>query len=242
MTTIQRKYHTKDIEMLTAATTIVDNAIANKTYLQSKRTSWADPYFQDLREQITETLETHIGRDTAQHMRQSTQIVLSLSQEALTNLAELKVQIEQDYKQNPTQKTEILTQLGFTAHHKSAQNGDQEALVSLLYQFNQNLTPALTADFQAKGIAQTTLNAITAAANTLQQANVTQETYKSTRKEATAEAITAFNQIYDQVISIAKIAQNFYKTDKAKQSQFSFKKIAATINSYSTHNNPNPNP
>ena len=60
------------------------------------------------------------------------------------------------------------------------------------------------------------------------------KTYKGTRKEITDEAITAFNQIYDQVISIAKIASNFYKTDKTKQQLFSFAKVSATLNSKST--------
>ena len=43
--TIARKYKTKDIEMLTATATIIENAIANKAFLQSKRTTWADPFF-----------------------------------------------------------------------------------------------------------------------------------------------------------------------------------------------------
>ena len=43
--TIARKYKTKDVEMLTATATIIENAIANKAFLQSKRTTWADPFF-----------------------------------------------------------------------------------------------------------------------------------------------------------------------------------------------------
>jgi hypothetical protein len=34
-TTVTRKYKTKDVEMLTATATIIENAIANKTLLQS---------------------------------------------------------------------------------------------------------------------------------------------------------------------------------------------------------------
>jgi hypothetical protein len=37
--TIARKYKAKDVEMLTATATIIENAIANKTFLQSKRTT-----------------------------------------------------------------------------------------------------------------------------------------------------------------------------------------------------------
>ena len=158
--TIARKYKTKDVEMLTATATIIENAIANKAFLQSKRTTWADPFFEDLKTQIQNTTDTYLGKDAAQQMRQATQIVLSIQAQALNHLAEFKVQIEQDFKNVPIQKTEILTQLGFTTYHKLAQKGDQEGLVSLLFQFKTNLNPTLNAEIVAKGTAQTTASSL----------------------------------------------------------------------------------
>jgi hypothetical protein len=229
--TITRKYKTKDVEMLTATATIIDNAIANKAFLQSKRTTWADPYFENLKTQIQNTTNTYLGKDAAQQMRQATQIVLNIQTQALNDLAEFKVQIEQDFKDTPTKKTEILTQLGFISYHKLAQKGDQEGLVNLLFQFKTNMNTTLNTEIVSKGTAQTTIDNIIGYSTTLKDANITQETYKGTRQEITDEAITAFNQIYDQVISIAKISSNFYKTDKTKQQLFSFAKITATLNS-----------
>jgi hypothetical protein len=230
-TTVTRKYKTKDVEMLTAAATIIENAIANKTFLQSKRTTWADPFFGNLKKQIQSTTDTYLGKDSAQQMRQATQVVLTIQAKALNDLAECKVQIEQDFKNAAVYKTEILTQLGFAAHYKAAQKGDQEGLVNLLFQFKTNLSPALKTEIVTKGTAQATINNIISYANTLKETNISQETYKGNRKEITDEAITAFNQIYDQVISIAKIASNFYKTDKTKQQLFNFAKVAKTLNS-----------
>jgi hypothetical protein len=86
-----RKYRTKDLEMLTAATTIIENAIANKTILQSKRSTWADPFFDNLKTQIQTTTDTFLGKDAAQQMRQATQSVLSIQAQAIQNLAEFKV-------------------------------------------------------------------------------------------------------------------------------------------------------
>ena len=235
--TIARKYKTKDVEMLTATATIIENAIANKAFLQSKRTTWADPFFEDLKTQIQNTTDTYLGKDAAQQMRQATQIVLGIQAQALNHLAEFKVQIEQDFKNVPIQKTEILTQLGFTTYHKLAQKGDQEGLVSLLFQFKTNLNPTLNAEIVAKGTAQTTIDNIIGYANNIKDANITQETYKGTRKEITDEAIRAFNLIYDQVISIAKISSNFYKNEKTKKELFSFAKVRATLNSQSTNTN-----
>ena len=44
-----RKYKTKDVDMVITIETIIDSAIANKTFLQSKRPAWADPFFDDIK-------------------------------------------------------------------------------------------------------------------------------------------------------------------------------------------------
>jgi hypothetical protein len=230
-TKIARKYKTKDVEMLTATATIIENAIANKTYLQSKRSSWADPFFDNLKTQIQTTTDTFLGKDAAKQMRDATQIVLSIQAQAQADLAEIKVQIDQDFKKTPIQLAEILNQLGFTNYLKSSQKGDQEALVNLLYQFKTNLNPTLSSEIVAKGTSITTINNTIGYANTLKQANISQETFKGTRKEITDEAINALNEIYDQVISISKISSNFFKTEKTKQQLFSFAKVTSNLNS-----------
>lgn len=230
-TTILRRYNKKDVEMLTALAVIIKNAINNKTFLQSKRSNWASPFFEDLQTTIQTTTNTYLGKDAAQQMREATQVVLSIQKQALLDLSELKIQLQEDFKNNPAERAEILNKLGFTTYYKLAQKGDQEGLVNLLFQFKTNLNPVLSALIVAKGTAQTTLDAITGYASALQTANINQETFKGTRIEITDEAITAFNNIYDEVISIAKIASNFYKTDKAKQQLFVYNKVVATLNS-----------
>ena len=229
-TKIKRKYNNKDIEMLTATSTIIENAIANKTFLQSKRSTWANTFFEDLKTQIENIIETYLGKDAAKQMRDATQIVLGIQKQALINLAEFKVQVEEDFKENSTQKTEILKNLGFADYHKTAQKGDQEGLVNLLFQFKTNMTAILKAEIVAKGTAEITINNIVGYAEVLKNANIDQETFKGTRKEITDEAIIAFNDIYDRVISIAKISSNFYKTDKTKQQQFSYSKVSSNLN------------
>lgn len=229
-TKVKRKYNNKDIEMLTATSTIIENAIANKTFLQTKRSTWANTFFEDLKAQIENIIETYLGKDAAKQMRDATQIVLGIQKQALIDLAEFKVQVEEDFKENSTQKTEILNNLGFADYHKIAQKGDQEGLVNLLFQFKTNMSSILKAEIVTKGTAETTIDNIIDYAGVLKNANINQETFKGTRKEITDEAITAFNDIYDRVISIAKISSNFYKTDKTKQQQFSYSKVSANLN------------
>ena len=228
---ISRNYKFKDVEMLLATATIIENAIANKTFLQTKRATWADPFFADLSLLNKSTTETYLGKDAAKQMRQATQIVLGIQSQALNDLAELKIQIQQDFKNQPANRDEILNELGFTPFYKMAQKKDQEALVSLLYQFKTNLTPTLKTEIVSRGTAQLTLDTIVDYADTLKDANISQEIFKGTREEITDEALTAFNDIYDKVMSVAKIASNFYKTDKTKQQLFNYNKIASALNS-----------
>ena len=125
-TKIKRKYNNKDIEMLTATSTIIENAIANKTFLQSKRSTWANTFFEDLKTQIENIIETYLGKDAAKQMRDATQIVLGIQKQALIDLAEFKVQVEEDFKESSTQKTEILKNLGFADYHKIAQKATKK--------------------------------------------------------------------------------------------------------------------
>ena len=143
MTTVKRNYNTKDVDMVIAIETIVDSAIANKQLLQSKRSTWADPFFEDLKQQINQVTEDYLGQDSAKQLRLATQTVLEIMQPALKDLTEVKIQIEQDFKNTPSRRSEILNQLGYTTHYKTARKKDQEALINLLYQFKTNLTAEL---------------------------------------------------------------------------------------------------
>jgi hypothetical protein len=228
--TTQRNYNTKDVDMLITASTIIESAIINKEFLQTKRTTWADPFFDDLKTKIGTAIQDHLGVDSAKELRQSTQTLLSIQKQALKDLAEVKIQISEDFKADKTKQTEILNQLGFTAYHKDAQNGDQEALINLLFHFKTNLTNTLQDDITNAGTAPTLLDTITAYADTLKDADITQEGYKGQRKIITTAAVAEFNEIYDSVISICKIAANFYKDQPDLQDQFSFAKVSKTLN------------
>jgi hypothetical protein len=228
--TTERIYNTKDVDMLITIDTIIDAAIANKAFLQTKRSTWADPFFDNIKEKVNTIVQLHLGVDSTQALRQSTQIVKKIQANALTDLAELKVQIVVDFEEEPAKVAEILNQLGFTPYYALAQTKDQEALIDLLFQYKTNLTPELKAEIVAKGTAATTLDVIATYADALKSANVTQEGNKGNRKVVSEEDITAFNAIYKQVIGIAKIAAKFYKGHTAVQDQFSFSKVSKALN------------
>ena len=230
MTTITRNYSTKDVDFLITADTIINSAIANQPFLETKRSIWKPAFFQDIKTQIDNAIETYLGVDSAKALRDASQVVYAIVTPANAILAEVKVQIEEDFKDTPTQKNEILNNLGYTSYFGEARRGDQEGLINLLYQFKTNLSPELTTTIVNKGTAQASLDEIISYADQLKNANVTQEGAKGTRKEITNEAIIEFNNIYDKIISIARIASKFYKNNKPLADQFSFVKVAKNIN------------
>lgn len=235
-----RNYKGKDVEMLIAVDTITDAAIANQDFLVSKRSNWKDPYLPNLKIAINKAIQDHLGQDNARELRNATLDVLALQSAALKDLAEVKVQIEADFDNNPTLKKEILNTLGFTPFYSKTKNKDQEALISLLYQFKTNLTPDLKAQIINKGTAEEQLDKITNYAEELKSKNVLQEGKKGTKKEITEEAIIAFNAVYNEAIAVAKISAKFFKDRPTIQEQFSYTKVKNNLNN--TKPKPEPKP
>lgn len=221
----ERIYGTKDVDMIIAIETIIDAAIRNKVYLQTKRSIWADTFFEDIKEEIDTLVQTRLGIDSAEDLRESSIAVRTIQTDALKGLAEIKVQIETDFANQPERRKEILNKLGFTTYMAAARKRDQEALINLLYQYKTNLSPTLKTEITTKGTEAETLDSVLPYADELREANITQEGNKGIRKAVTADDVTAFNEIYRKVINIAKIASNFYKGNPAMQEQFSFNKI-----------------
>ena len=208
----------------------MDSAIANKTFLQTKRSNWADPFFQDIKTQIDSVVQNYLGQDSAKALRLATQVVKDIQTKALIELGEVKVQIDQDFKPTPDRRTEILKQLGFTDYYEPARKKDQEGLINLLYQFKTNLTTELKTEIANKGTAPASLEAIVEFADILKNANVTQEGNKGTKKEITAEGIQALNDIYSKVISIAMISAKFFQKEPTKKALFSYTKVSDALN------------
>lgn len=225
MELLKRIYKSKDVDMLSACAAIIVQAIKHQVFLVSKRPKWADPFFKDLAERIDAAFSNILGIDNAKEMRTATQVLLTIQAKALRDLSEFKVQLEADFKNNKNRLLELLTNLGFSQHYKQVQQKDQQAMINLLFQFKQNMSPELQTEITDAGTPETLITAITGYANELKNSNVTQETLKGNRKEVSQAGITELNGIYSEVIDIAKISSNFFKDNKAVQSQFSYSKV-----------------
>jgi hypothetical protein len=67
--------------------------LMNKTFLQSKRSSWQDPFFDTLKARIDTAIQTYLGVDSAKDLRQATQALTLMQKQAIKDLAKIQKQI-----------------------------------------------------------------------------------------------------------------------------------------------------
>ncbi len=219
----QRNYKVKDEVMLMASKTIVKNMSNNLPDLSLVRSNWTEEYVSELNGKIDTAATNFLGLDKQKELRVATDQVEDILKPAVKNLGFLKTQIEVDMGKDAK---EILKGLGYT---KPLNSLDQEGVITLLYGVNNGMTEDLKAQLVAKGTNPELIDSTIGYAETLKQANLTQEVLKGTTREMSDEAVSAFNDIYTEVIGICKIASKIYHDDPVKKSLFTFSKVVARM-------------
>jgi hypothetical protein len=223
---ISRNYKTKDVEMLMASRTVATNLSNNLEDLSLVRSNWTADYVTQLQTKIDNAIENYLGLDKKKDLRDATALVTSIQSTAKRELSFLKTQIEVDF---PGTKDEILKNLGYSANFRKVQNNNQEALIELLYAFKKGMTDELKAQIVEKGTNAALIEKIISYADQLKEADSTQEALKKSASVVSEEAITVFNEIYNEIIGICKIASNFYQDDPVKKAMFTFTQIVAAM-------------
>lgn len=222
-----RNYSFKDVDMLLASKTIVETLKSNISDLSVARSTWTEEYANQLATKIDEAIENYLGLDKKKELRDTTAALSSIQEPAMRDLSFIKTQIEVDFEEDAD---EIIKTLGFDKNLRAVQNRDQEALIELLYSFKKGLNQKLKDSLIEKGTNPELIDRITAYADQMKQTNISQETLKETTKELSDEALQEFNDIYDQVIGICKIASAYYQFDTLKKDQFTFTKVVNNMN------------
>lgn len=232
-----RLYPGKDVEMLNRASVIIASAIEHQDELAFVNTRFTADYFDDLAERVGNAMANIIGIDKAATMRTSTAALKALQKSALENLSMLQAQIKLLPATSKERKEEILTLLGFHQHYRNAARGDQDQLIQLLYRINTYLPhivsivpedpTSLRTELEGKGIPSSLITALNTITEQVRNANTTQEGKKDDRKELTAEALEEMNGIYNEIITLCKLAQKAFKDNPARKDRFVFKKVQA---------------
>lgn len=222
-----RKYNFKDVDMILASKTITQSLSDNLSDLSIARTTWTSEYVTGLANKIDNAIDNYLGLDKKKELRDATSRLASLQAPAMRDLSFIKTQIEVDFGK---EGKKILKNIGFEKNLRSVQKGDQESLIQLLYAFKKGMTDEVKTQITEKGTNPALIERIIGYASNLMEANVSQETSKVTTKEVTEEAVRIFNDIYDEIVGICKIAASYYNYEPLKKEQFTFNKVVSNMN------------
>lgn len=217
-----KSYKGGDVNMLTAASSITKRAIDNKALLAAKRPNWGANYFDDLLVDIQKAFDENVGIDKAKDIRQATIDNNKYCDAVYRYLSELKVQLIEDYKDDNVRMKTILSELGYDSFHKHGKKPGKANLINWAYQFKKNMTNVLTTELVNKGILQSIITDISDMAEKVQITNQTLNNLKVNKPALTQQNQARLNEIYKEVIGIAKIARRIFTGDKALQSLFSY--------------------
>ena len=227
---MEQNFKYKAVDMLIGSRVLCENFKTFKPQLTAVNTKWEDPFIGDLETRINKAIDKHLGIDSKSLQKVATGDIQELQKEAGEKLALFKTVLSVNFESNKDRLQWILDTLGFTTHLKNVQNDDQEALIQLLAQFKENMTPDLTTEITDTGMAADIITGITDMAQNVREADVTQEKLKEESKTYTEEAIKEFNEIYTEIIGICKVGHKLFKSDKLKAEHFSFAHIIQAMN------------
>lgn len=228
-----RKFPCKAIELLIVGETIVTVAATHTEALAKRRAAFTPAYFDELKTNIDKAYTNVLGVDNAQQMKDATQLLGSIMKPAKNDLVDFNKQLTFDFRKNATRLNQLKDQLGFAAHYTKLKSGDQENFIQLLAKFKANMLPDTKTEILTQGTDANLIDRILGYANTLKNANVTQEVGKILRKELTQQDISTLNDIYDQLILINNIARRSNLGDTVKKT-FSFPALLKNLNNHGT--------
>ncbi len=222
---MKRKFNCSPLAMLMASLTVADHLDTEKETFVNEDPRFADPFSSSFRDLVNNVLQVNYGIDTHEALKQQTQALNEQGGLAHDDLKMVKTQIERGFRSVGGKSQLVLNKLGFTAYWSKASNNNQAMLTALLLAFRNNLNPELRAELVQNGVNPTRIDRLIAAADSLTQGNITQETLKGTAKLDTEKTVLALNDIYDRAMDICAIGQELFKNDKLKKDMFVFSKL-----------------
>jgi hypothetical protein len=174
-------------------------------------------------------MEKNLGIDSKKNLRNASMALNEIHIPARRDVSFFKTQIEEDFKDKPNLRDELLNNLGFTKYLRDVQKGNQEALIQLLNAFRKNMNDAVRKEITEKGLNNALINNIIGYTSSFENANISQETFKASSKEVTKEVRDSFNAMYDEIIGICKKVSKYYHYEPLKAEQFSFSKVLRNL-------------
>ncbi len=107
-----RNYRCKSVDMLRTSKTIATNFNNNIAELSTVRTNWTAEYATGLLARIDDVIQAYLGIDPKKDLRSATATLKSIMVSVKRDISLFKLQIDEDFKSNPSRRNEILNTLG----------------------------------------------------------------------------------------------------------------------------------
>ncbi len=247
---VVRKYRFTDFEMLSAVELLIGYCIQYLQDIILKKPAYKDPYFPNLLVRVTGAFSKYLGINNAKKLRDATAALFAIINPAKADIVSFKKNLESDYVRDQNRLKEILNTLGFAKYFRAVSKGAQEGLLNLLTSIRNNLTAELEAEIIAKGMPEDLMARVKGYAETALAANKAQEDAKGKRPIATADAITALNDIYIDASSSFNVVKDGFSDKPDIANLFSIQKAVdqmrgkniSSNNNNGDNNNPAPPP
>jgi len=224
MSLVKRAYAGSDVQMLTVLDTMMTSAKEHQPELAKVLSTYTPEYLGALDTKIDTVTASHFGKDAGVDLRKATALLSGMQKEVLNDLGILKTIIESQFRTEPAFLAEVLKNLGFDSHYRAARTLSQEGMVMLLAKFRQHMTADMKSKIIAKGAQPALIERLLAKGNELHDANVNQEVFKDSKRNDIHEYVSQFNELYKEVMDIAKIAAKVFKDKPTLKDKFNYTK------------------
>lgn len=230
MTRIHRKFRSKDIEMLTALLILIGYLREDLKVLSGYQMTLTTDALTNLEKRVYHCLEVDLNVKNGRLLANSTAIVEKLVADALHILGTVEQMIDMNFKSQPEFIKDVRVKLGFEDYDQRVNSGsDQEGLTTHLMNYKANY-PEFDKVFTNKGINPSLSATLSKYAMQLELANVEQESLKVKTPMLTREMIVKFNDIYDTVMDISKLARRVFRNQPERRDRYNFKAIISRMN------------
>jgi len=215
-----RIYGYNDTLMLLSCDYVVDRCIEHEDVLSARRPQWKAPYFTTLKGNINKALVENIGSVDLANLKAATATVTGTISLAYRGIMDLKQEVEVDFRKNTVRRDYLLSILGFDT--LNTKNLSQRVMVEALLTIHKNLNDPIKQELVAAGANPAAIDELKAYAMKVVEANAIQESLKVGRKDNGKANVEVLNEVYDEVISICKLASTYFLGNKDLEDKFNF--------------------
>ncbi|MFP4622201.1 MAG: hypothetical protein ACLFM7_12885 [Bacteroidales bacterium] len=218
----------KIVDTLLTSNVILKDFKAYIGYFSPVRTPWNVDFADSMIQRSEVALSDLVGVDHRGELRDSTDRVVKIMDDAKADLYIFKVNVLVDFETAVAE--EILTKLGYSRYYKEVVDKyDQESLMSLLNNFKNSMTEDMRKLVTGNGISSEHVDKIIGYAPAFQEANLTQEELKNHWNEPSIEGRHEIQAIYDETIRICKVGRTIFRDNQEMRNRFTFSKVMAKV-------------